>query len=286
MASFEKIPVELQAHILSFIPPWQLSAPRRVCTHWNKLIRSQLHRISYSILEHRGATSGIHWLLYNNYHCDPNCQTCFEKYENDKERYPTLSSATFKRVYLVGTLDSNARICGYQVWIEKCSSTRGLSPPNIDDFKVIRFTQDDFSEFNIMREPVLRPKMGDTTVDISCQDAPILGIRYFICFPHCTTNFTRNPTSVRRPPTITIASYMTLKSTVESIWVSLKRLCFRYARNNVRTVHQVRLSIAEAYTDEGTQPILRVDLDAEGACCDEIIRKQGEVSNSVFSNRW
>ncbi|KAK6510226.1 hypothetical protein TWF481_004942 [Arthrobotrys musiformis] len=288
MASFVTLPTELQTHILSFIPPWQLSSPRMVCSQWDKLIRLQLHKINYPLINHQGTLYAIHWLLYNNYHCDPSCQTCFQKYENNKKRFPTLSSATFKRVFIVGTFGWTARIYGYEIWIEKCSSTsQCISQPNADDFEIITCSESNRLASATLGDSVLRPSIKDVGVSYTneVRGDPTFRLRYHICFPHCTTDFTQNPASIRNPPKITIPPYMTVRGLVDSTWISLKWLCHRFAKGNVRSIERVRLSVVDDPAEIENQSVLLVELDAAGACCKQIDPTQEGVSESIFNSR-
>ncbi|KAK6517536.1 hypothetical protein TWF281_004186 [Arthrobotrys megalospora] len=281
MLTFDTIPTELQNHILSFIPPWELSNPRQVCRKWNELI-SQLSKINFPVVQNKGVPVPVHWLLYNNYHCAPTCPTCFHKYETDKDHYPTLSSATFKRVFLVANLDEFwGSVCGHEIWIEKCSSSPAQSSrPDGDDFRKIKITRN--CGYDLLKQTVLRPRAQDA--DYSHQPNridPTFSVRYLICFPHCSTDFTNNPVSARNPPSLSISRYMSLLHMMDSTWVPLKQLCYKFARQNVKVAQRVRFLI----TGVGNRPVIQLELDAEGVCCSEIEAKQGLIQSGVFTRR-
>ncbi|KAK6510225.1 hypothetical protein TWF481_004941 [Arthrobotrys musiformis] len=107
-------------------------------------------------------------------------------------------------------------------------------------------------------------------------------LRYNACFPHCTTKiFDKEAPTANL--TVPIHPELTVRQLVDLLWTRLRKICYKNPTRNIETALRVRFSISGA-SDDGL-PILKLDLDAEGICCEEVegLALGGGVWESVFS---
>ncbi|KAF3175582.1 hypothetical protein EYR41_008949 [Orbilia oligospora] len=107
-------------------------------------------------------------------------------------------------------------------------------------------------------------------------------LQYDACFPHCIKRiFDKEAPTANL--TIPIHPGLTVRQLVDVLWERLRKICYKNPARDIERALQVRFCIIGA--SEDGLPILKLSLDVEGICCQEIenLTLCGGVWESVFS---
>ncbi|KAK6499453.1 hypothetical protein TWF506_004082 [Arthrobotrys conoides] len=111
---------------------------------------------------------------------------------------------------------------------------------------------------------------------------PRFHLQYDACFPHCTNRIVDKDTPTANL-TAPIHPALTVRQLLDLLLVRLRKICYKNPARNIERALRVRFFVDG--TSEDGFPIMKLGLDAEGVCCQEVenLTLGGGVWASVFS---